>query len=377
MLFWQAIWFLYFQSELSAAEAIVLYAIYDVATFTLEVPSGYASDRLGRKPTLLLAALSGAVGSAAIAFGGDFAWFALGQAALGTAAALASGADSAFLYESLKAKGDGHRIEDEELRAWRFSFSAFALSAVAGGALALLSFALPFGLTALAFAGAACIALAFTEPPHDLTEAGGTLEGLRASVSHPVLAWLFVLAMLMYGYSHIPFVFGQPFIRSALETIGIAESTALVSGLVTAAMMALSVATSWGAPRVKRALGLAGLLLMAFAMQIVLTGVLALTANALAIGLLFLRMVPDSLSKPFILARVQPLLRDGTRATYLSLQSMAGRALFSGSLFLAAGASSRVGEMSHDQMQPILTAYALVGLLALIGLALWSRRVAL
>ena len=36
--FWQATWFLYFQNVLSGAEAILLYAVYDVATTVLEVP---------------------------------------------------------------------------------------------------------------------------------------------------------------------------------------------------------------------------------------------------------------------------------------------------------------------------------------------------
>lgn len=56
LLFWQATWFLFFQNHLSAAEAILLYAIYDVATTVLEVPSGYMSDRLGRRTTLILSA---------------------------------------------------------------------------------------------------------------------------------------------------------------------------------------------------------------------------------------------------------------------------------------------------------------------------------
>mgnify|MGYP003564626886 CR=1 FL=1 len=57
LLFWQAVWFLYFQNSLSAAEAILLYAVYDVATTALEVPSGYMSDRIGRRFTLLASAV--------------------------------------------------------------------------------------------------------------------------------------------------------------------------------------------------------------------------------------------------------------------------------------------------------------------------------
>jgi MFS family permease len=52
LIFWQAVWFLYFQNVLSATAAILLYAVYDVAATLLEVPSGYMSDQLGRKKTL-------------------------------------------------------------------------------------------------------------------------------------------------------------------------------------------------------------------------------------------------------------------------------------------------------------------------------------
>jgi MFS family permease len=52
--FWQSNWFLIFQHELSAAEAISLFAVFDIGTILSEVPSGYMSDRIGRR-------LSGAV----------------------------------------------------------------------------------------------------------------------------------------------------------------------------------------------------------------------------------------------------------------------------------------------------------------------------
>ena len=72
LIFWQAVWFLYFQNTLSAAEAIALYAVYDIATTCLEVPSGYMSDRLGRRRTLIMASLAAILGSALLAIGGAF-----------------------------------------------------------------------------------------------------------------------------------------------------------------------------------------------------------------------------------------------------------------------------------------------------------------
>ena len=83
LLFWQAVWFLYFQASLSGAEAIILYSVYDISTTVLEVPSGYFSDRIGRRFTLMLSAICMLLGCLALAMGGSFAVFALGQCLIG------------------------------------------------------------------------------------------------------------------------------------------------------------------------------------------------------------------------------------------------------------------------------------------------------
>ena len=178
----------------------------------------------------------------------------------------------------------------------------------------------------------------------------------------------------MYLFSHIPFVFGQPFILEALKDIGLEGETPVISGLVTASMMVLSVITSLFASRLRYRLGLPTILLLAFSMQIVLTGTLALTNDALAIALLFLRMVPDSLSRPFILARIQPMLGDSFRATYLSLQSFCGRLIFAATLVVASSSTREGGPMPYPEIQQILSWYVLVGVLCLAALTVAAYR---
>ena len=116
---------------------------------------------------------------------------------------------------------------------------------------------------------------------------------------------------------------------------------------------------------------------MAFAMQVGLIAVLAMTQSAAAIAVLFLRMVPSSLSTPFILARIQPELENASRATFLSLKSLTGRILFAGSLWVAAGTTGGVGTLVYSEMQPVLATYALVGFAGLLGLAAAARWVAI
>ena len=378
LLFWQAVWFLYFQANLSGAEAIILYSVYDIATTLLEVPSGYFSDRIGRRLTLMLSAVCSVLGCLALAFGGSFAVYALGQSLIGAGSAFKSGTDSALLYEALDATGRAEEIEAQELRVWRFTLAGFAVSAVSGGAMAMWSATLPFYATASAFAIAAILVALMAEPPR---AADGTdsvraqIATLKTALLHPVLAWLFSLTVLMYGFSHLPFVFGQPFIRTSLDQLGLAAEAPLVSGVVTCLMMLLSVVASLVAPRLRLLLGLPVLLLCAFGLQIALVAALAVSTSVLVIGVLLLRIVPDSLAYPFIIARIQPLLASNTRATYLSLKSLAGKLVFAATLLLAATTAQNVGLLPAADLHRILGVYAVGGVLCLAGLAIWARRV--
>ncbi|MBD3664867.1 MFS transporter [Sulfitobacter aestuariivivens] len=375
LLFWQAVWFLYFQQSLSPGAAIALYAVYDISVTVLEVPSGYASDRLGRRKTLIAATLAGVLGSLLIALGDSFAAFAVGQFFVGSASALASGTDSALLYESLEAEGRAEEVEAQETRALQFSLIGFALSAVIGGAIALVSLGATFVAAAVAMGAGTLIASRFAEPPKKRgLGGGGQWDAMRTALRLPVLRWIFALSVLMYGFSHLPFVFGQPFILSALSQVGLAGEAPLVSGAVTAVMMGLSTVASIHAMRLRGMLGLPAILLLAFGMQILLITVLALTQSWLAIAVLFLRIVPDALSHPFKMGRIQPLLENTARATYVSFQSLCGKLVFAGSLFAASVSTTDVAAMPYDDIRAVLIWYIIAGVLGWMVLALTARR---
>ena len=382
LIFWQAVWFLYFQNQLSAAAAILLYAAYDIATMVLEVPSGWMSDRFGRRPTLIVAAMAGLAGAALLVIGGSFGVFLAGQILIGAAMAFSSGTDSALLYESLAINSEEDAIEWHEMRAWRFSFAALAFSAVTGGAMSLVAPIVPFIAGCLAASALLAITWSLTEPSHvqrDPQEIRETerIRVLGKTMRDPALVWLFMLSIAMYGFSHVPFVFGQPFILQALTAIDLDAQAPLVSGAVSSGMMLLSVTVSLAAPELRDRVGLAGILLIAFAVQIVVIGALSLTDAAFAIAILLMRMVPDSLSRPFVVARIQRSLDDVARATYLSVQSLVGRLVFAASLSLAAFWTADRAEMSGDQISVVLTWYAGAGLVVWIILAIALRSVPL
>lgn len=373
LIFWQATWFLYFQNQLSASEAILLYAVYEITTTAMEVPSGYMSDRLGRRVTMILSALCLIAGAACLALGSGFLVFALGQMLIGGSTAFSSGTSNSLLFESLCAEDRAQEVEKQELRAWRFSFTGLAVSAALGGLAARWEPTAPFYAGIVSAGLMLGLTLMLREPPAEArseTTAAAQFRHLRAAFAKPVLLWLFALSTLMYMYSHVAYVFGQPFILEALERHGYAAEAPLISGLVSSAMMLVSVLVSLFAFGLRERIGLPAILLLAFGMQIGLSAVLAISNSLIAIAFLFLRMVPDSLSKPFVIARIQPELSSDMRATYLSVQSFVGRIMLSASLFLAAGGATGAGEMPYAEIRIVLLGYIAFGLAAFAALVL-------
>lgn len=374
LLFWQAIWFLYFQDVLSAQEALLLAALTDVGVILLEVPSGYLSDAVGRKPTLALAALATSAGCFLIYTSTDFAMLALAQFLLGTGTAFASGSDNALLYDTLAAEGREDEVAEQELIAWRYQYLGLAASAAVGGIVGYYSMPLAFLISAIASAGALILMLLCTEPPMSgkarveppLSQLGTILSKLKDRV----LLWLFVFVVAGYTLSHVPFVFAQPYLRESLSNSGWAAQTPIIAGLIVSAMMVVSVIAGHLAPRLNAALGNAGSFLVAAGMQLGLIAAMALLLHPGVIPLLLLRMVPDALSKPYMLAMVQPRLESAYRASYLSVQSLIGRIFFSAALFTAAFGASESGELTSQDLATILPYFAAVGFVVWLGLAL-------
>ena len=54
---WMPVFFLYFIERVTLGDAVLLGSVYYFSVFVFEVPSGYFSDRFGRRPTLILAAV--------------------------------------------------------------------------------------------------------------------------------------------------------------------------------------------------------------------------------------------------------------------------------------------------------------------------------
>ena len=139
--FWLPVFFLYFNQHMPIDQVLRLEAIYYIAVVILEVPSGYLSDTLGRRLTLLISAVSAIFAYALFFLSGSFGVFVLAQIGLAASMAFRSGTDTSFHYDLLKCLGREDTYPQREARIMRNVFIASAGAALLGGVCVYLCFA--------------------------------------------------------------------------------------------------------------------------------------------------------------------------------------------------------------------------------------------
>ncbi len=151
-------------------DIFILKAIYSVAIVVMEIPSGWMADIWGRKKTLILGAILGSVGFLAYSFSYGFLAFVVAEIILGIGHSFVSGADSAMLFDSLKADNKTKEYTKQEGRITSTGNFAEAFAGILGGFLAAISLRTPFFFQFVVAAMAIPAALTLIEPKVYSTE---------------------------------------------------------------------------------------------------------------------------------------------------------------------------------------------------------------
>ena len=320
LLFWMPVFFLYFSSVLPIHQVLLLEGLYFLSVVILEVPSGYFSDRVGRRLTLLLSAAGWMAGSIIFC------------------------------------------TTSTEAHAQTFTFTALALSALVGGIMAGFDLRWAYALSAIAGLAALAIAFKFVEPTPDSRQAHSPLTQILVVVRRlrdPVLRWLMVFVVAMTVLAHVPYEFYQPYLQFLFGgSDGGYTSTPAVAGVLTAIMMGIAAVASHWSLTVTRRLSPGGTLLAAVGMLLAIISAMSSVLHTSIMLVIVLRGVPMALTKPIIVSLTHPRLTGSVRATYLSVQSLAGRLAFSATLVLASLAVSDMEDLSVDGISNILMVYA-------------------
>ena len=344
--FWLPVFFLYFSERLSLAQVLRLEAIYYVTVVLLEVPSGYFSDAVGRRRTLLIA--NGAMVVSYVLFfsGWNFTMLAMAQVFLAIGLAFNSGTDTALHFDSLSEIGRAEDYGQREAVVQRLALLGGSAAALLGGFAAMWQVRFAYGLSLLTALGALVTVLLLVEPPRrgtpgELSAAQrGFLRQLGASVGHlrdRTLAWLMCFAVLMTVINHVPYEFYQPYLDLLLDKRGVelpGNGTPLVTGVITAVTTLIAAWAAGRSIRLRNRIGLGPTLLLMTTIQVVIMAVMGIVVHEIVLILVLFRSVPSAAMQPPLRAAITPRLPQSLRATYLSMQSLAGRLAFAGTLWL-------------------------------------------
>ena len=241
--FTAGIWIIFLQSRgFSLAEIGLAESAFHLAPVTLELPSGSFADVLGRKWSMTVSALLMA-GSTTLMFIADSLWLLLPAMYLnGAAYAFRSGAQQAFLFDSLRDEPSGNRFTSLLGKLNSVDYIAIAATTAIGASLGERDYALPFGLAAGAALAAAFLAAGLTEPERPTEERrgmGGTIaEALRVVRADRQLLALVVFAAALWTVSALVHLYAQ----AVLVERGLAPSQI---GLVLSVTLFTTALGSW------------------------------------------------------------------------------------------------------------------------------------
>ena len=377
---WVPIFFLYFSSLLDVDEVLALEGIYYLSVVVLEVPSGYFSDRLGRRLTLIVGNIAGVASFVLFVMGSTFWVLAVAQLLLATWMAFNSGTDTSLLYDSLLSLGRSAEFGDRESHAASRAFFVYAVAALIGGISGSIDLRIPYALSGVGAIAATVVAMRFHEPEVGEPAASvlAQMKTVGTRITQPLLSWLFAFAVAMTVFAHVPYMLFQPYIEMTVVGLdfGAYPSTPLIAGALVCGMMLASSFASARAMRVARRFGTMPTLMALMLVLGALITAMGIWLHPLIIVLLLLRSVPSSMMKPPMNAAIHDRIDSGERATYFSVQSLAGRLAFSLSLFIGSATVGDISELTPAALTTLCGGYAIALLTVVVALLSSAKRAA-
>ena len=155
----------YKSNGLTMKDIFLLQSVYSLTLMTLEIPTGYFADRVGRKSSILFGSMLGFTGYLVYSFSFGFWQFVIAEVILGVSQSLVSGADSAMLYDTLASAKQSDRYTRLEGRVTSIGNFGEAFAGIVGGILAVSSLRTPFFVQTCVAMIAIPAALMLREPP--------------------------------------------------------------------------------------------------------------------------------------------------------------------------------------------------------------------
>jgi MFS family permease len=321
---WVPIWVVFLQRKgLSLTQIGVLEAFAWILTAALEVPTGVIADRWGRKASIAIGTLLYSAAMFLILTPALSPTFLLGYALWNGSTAFVSGADSALLYDSLKADGREGQAAKFTGRFTAIQLGSQGLAALAGSALATVDITLCFSISGILAFGATILVLTLREAPRHGDEGETPLtywNNLRAAVGiaarRPLVR---AILLLSATFSVVPLVVYYFLLQPYALAVGLPIAAL---GVVVVLIQGTTVAASWLAHRVGGRFELKRIVTLSAIFLIGATAVLGVAPSIPSIGLMLVVALVPALVGPLLMARINDLIPSAQRATILSLGAL-------------------------------------------------------
>jgi len=204
MIFFLPILALYLEKSLfSFTNVAIIFSIEAVALLLFEVPTGAIADLFGRKKTMVTAYCVVIFAIVFLYIGGSMRMFVLFAIFNSFARALASGTDSALIYDTLKDEGKEHlykKIVGTYHALWPLGAS---IGSVIGGYLAISSLSLPVIMTLIPFGFAFVLILFIKEPKYEKEDHKNVFRHMfnasKIVISNKQLVFLMLIGFILLG----------------------------------------------------------------------------------------------------------------------------------------------------------------------------------
>ncbi len=320
VLFWQ-------ENGLNMTEIMVLQSIYAVAIVILEIPTGYFSDRYGRKVSLAISGLFLFAATLVYGIGNHFYYFLIAEICWAFGNSFISGSDAALLYDTLL------ELKQESLykKIWGHSVFLLMLSIglanIIGGFIGKINFRWTFFVMLPFLALLIPLAISMKEPKrHKLTFKQGYVKDVinvlkTAFAQNKKLRWLIIYAGIAYSFNQAALWFYQPYFSlSGLDIVHF--------GFVFASFQVVAAVSSKYAHKIEEKIGekysLMMLIVLISASYLLMSNFIYLFSFTFA----FLQQFVRGFSKVVISDYVNKVTTSDIRATVLSAKNMVAELMY-------------------------------------------------
>lgn len=320
-------------------QVFFLQGVFALVCMLAEIPTGYLSDRWGRKKTIVAGSVFGLLGMVAYGLSTNFTGFLIGEVLLALLVSFHSGAVQALLYDTLLETGEIPLYRRVAGRQSVLGFMAQAIVSVVGGLMAVYSLRMTVWATVVPFAIGLVLTFFLQEPKRHKLREEQHLDVMwrvtKQTLFHNVpLRSIVMLASVVGTLTLMLMWFSQPYqelIHLPLAWFGLTHATMMISGAL-ASHIAIS-AERWLDDRMLL-LVIAGLIVGSY------LG-LGLVASFWGMPLLLLGRSMWGAIIPVANDLMNRMTGSDVRATMLSVQSFASQ-LVAGVSLLAVGYAAEV-----------------------------------